>query len=404
MEQLKLRNFGPIKDIDITLKKVNVFIGEQGVGKSTIAKLLSCLRDVSLYDVTLSKRDQWELITRGIFSVYGIQDYFTPETYIEYFDGDEITVVYESGAFRITSNKRSEAELQKFISNVINHCLKETLTALGVEHEGLSQEELAKLMTKHRRVLASNLRFSFYCPAERGIVGTLSNSMASLVMADVPLPDMLMEYMSFFEKAKNYFKNYELPFLHARYILKDGVDTVICNEKPLPLRYSSSGMQSIIPLLMVIDYCVSENYFRSFTIEEPELNLFPSNQLELLRQILAKTNTEECKVGSWTLTTHSPYILSILNISLLGGLILAKYPEAAGAVSEKLRPEYVVAPDEISVYSLSHSDDSVQECTDIIDPVTGLIRANYLDSVSDVISGEFNELYSIYLSLLRKSR
>ncbi|MFH8143528.1 MAG: hypothetical protein K1V88_08900 [Muribaculaceae bacterium] len=28
--------------MDIVLKKINVFIGEQGVGKSTIAKLLTC--------------------------------------------------------------------------------------------------------------------------------------------------------------------------------------------------------------------------------------------------------------------------------------------------------------------------------------------------------------------------
>ena len=253
MEHLIIRNFGPVTDIDIVLKKINVFIGEQGVGKSTIAKLLSCLRDVSLYDVILTKRENWEQIIERSFSIYGIQGCFRSDTYIEYFNGADISLIYESGAFRMTSSERSEDELRDFVSNVMDRCLMETFKNLGIETFELSQEELSKLIAKHRRVLASNLRLSFYCPAERGIVGALSNSMASLFMAQVPLPDTLMEYMSFFEKAKNHFKSYDLPFLHSKYMLEDGEDSVKCGDRVIPLRYASSGMQSIIPLLMIID-------------------------------------------------------------------------------------------------------------------------------------------------------
>ena len=41
MARLIIRNIGPIKDVDIELNKVNVFIGEQSSGKSTIAKFVS---------------------------------------------------------------------------------------------------------------------------------------------------------------------------------------------------------------------------------------------------------------------------------------------------------------------------------------------------------------------------
>ena len=37
MSRLVIHNVGPIADVDITLNKVNVFIGPQGSGKSTIA-------------------------------------------------------------------------------------------------------------------------------------------------------------------------------------------------------------------------------------------------------------------------------------------------------------------------------------------------------------------------------
>lgn len=41
MRRLTIRNVGPVKSVDISLNKVNVFIGPQSSGKSTIAKVLS---------------------------------------------------------------------------------------------------------------------------------------------------------------------------------------------------------------------------------------------------------------------------------------------------------------------------------------------------------------------------
>ena len=41
MRRLVIRNVGPIRSVDIRLNKVNVFIGQQGSGKSTIAKIVS---------------------------------------------------------------------------------------------------------------------------------------------------------------------------------------------------------------------------------------------------------------------------------------------------------------------------------------------------------------------------
>jgi predicted ATPase len=41
MKSLEILNIGPIKKVKIDLNKINVFIGEQSVGKSTIAKIIS---------------------------------------------------------------------------------------------------------------------------------------------------------------------------------------------------------------------------------------------------------------------------------------------------------------------------------------------------------------------------
>ena len=42
MTTIKIRNIGPIKEVEeITLNRVNVFMGPQSSGKSTIAKIIS---------------------------------------------------------------------------------------------------------------------------------------------------------------------------------------------------------------------------------------------------------------------------------------------------------------------------------------------------------------------------
>ncbi|WRH68347.1 MAG: AAA family ATPase [Planktothrix sp. GU0601_MAG3] len=50
MSQIKVKNFGPIKsgftdnDNFIDIRKITIFIGNQGTGKSSIAKLISTYR------------------------------------------------------------------------------------------------------------------------------------------------------------------------------------------------------------------------------------------------------------------------------------------------------------------------------------------------------------------------
>lgn len=41
MSRLIVKNVGPIKSVDIELKKVNIFMGPQSCGKSTLAKIIS---------------------------------------------------------------------------------------------------------------------------------------------------------------------------------------------------------------------------------------------------------------------------------------------------------------------------------------------------------------------------
>lgn len=399
MEHLTVINFGPIPHLHIDIKKVNVFIGEQGVGKSAIAKLLSCCRDLYLYYMIAHKEEDERIMY--IFGIYGIQAYFQSNTYIEYHSAGGWILVYKDGRFSISHNKIKNVE--RLTSYIISKGLEGFCLKVGhKQYSDFSDDEIKEFLNKNFRIVSSHLRTSLYCPAERGIVGTLSRSMASLTLSEIPLPTMLLEFMSFFEKARNEYNSFDIPFLGIKYEYNDSRDIVSARDYSIPLHSASSGIQAILPLLMVIDYCIDRELFCSFTIEEPELNLFPSNQLHLLRTLLKKTNCiKDEDLASWTMTTHSPYLLSALNISLLAGIIIKKFPESESELYNLFPKDYIILPDQIAVYSLDKSNSNY--CTDIIDRSTGLIQANYLDSISDVISSDFNKLYKFYINLLRNS-
>ncbi|MDE5883193.1 MAG: ATP-binding protein, partial [Muribaculaceae bacterium] len=283
MEYLKLHNFGPISDLDITLKKVNIFIGEQGVGKSTLAKLLSCCRDFVLYYVIV--HNMGEKLIKHIFSTYGIHTYFKEDTYIEYYDSDGIKLNYKNGRFSLSHKTYDEIKIIKYVDQLVIHGVEIAYGKLIGGIGGLTQEDVDKILKDNSRIIFSNLRTSFYCPAERGIAGVLSNSLATLLLSETPLPQPLIEYMSFFEKARKEYASFDIPFMHLKYSYEDGKNMVKVDSDSVQLQYASSGIQSILPLLMVIEYCLQKNYFSSFTIEEPELNLFPTNQFHLLQTL-----------------------------------------------------------------------------------------------------------------------
>ena len=94
MSQIKVKNFGPIKSgfaenngfIDI--RKITVFIGNQGTGKSSIAKLISTLSwlEKQLYRGNLEIKyvKNYNRFIRTYCNYHNLNNYFLPETKIEY--------------------------------------------------------------------------------------------------------------------------------------------------------------------------------------------------------------------------------------------------------------------------------------------------------------------------------
>lgn len=326
--KLIIRNFGAIKEADICLRDYNIFIGEQGAGKSTVAKLITILEDY----VTDSASD-----LLSSFEEHNIASYFNDDTYIQYV-GEEGTICYQDKEFDYEVPYETEVPVK-----------------------------------------------NLYIPAERFFVSTFSRSLATLVLNKAPIPNTLLNFASVYEKAKKNYPNYNVPIFDLLFQTDKSSETLLLktSNKTIPFKDASSGIQSVIPLLMVLDYSIEEKEYNRFVIEEPELNLFPKTQIKLLQQIIRKCP----KV---TITTHSPYLLSAFNNLIEAGNALKSNVSKAEEIYKLIPRECILAFENVSAYKIEDG-----KVNSILDEEYHLVVADQIDSVADVESQIFSELLSI---------
>ena len=213
MSQIKVKNFGPIKSgfaenngfIDI--RKITVFIGNQGTGKSSIAKLISTFSwlekqlyrgNLKINDVTSNRR-----FFNTCFKYQNLKNYFLPETEIEY-RGNAYIFNYVSGRLYGLRNNNS----QKYI--------------------------LPKIM---------------YVPAERNFFSVVKGAEKLK-----RLPPSLSTFFEELERSQQELsESLTLPVgdVKLEFDQKDNTLNILGQDYKLNISESSSGFQSFIPLFLV---------------------------------------------------------------------------------------------------------------------------------------------------------
>ena len=104
MKHLVIRNFGPISEVDIILNRVNMILGPQSSGKSTVLKV-ACFCDWIERQIEITQMPwqfcQREVIMDKLIRFHRMDGYMRDDTYI----------LYENDSLWFSSNHNSLAFL-----------------------------------------------------------------------------------------------------------------------------------------------------------------------------------------------------------------------------------------------------------------------------------------------------
>lgn len=398
MRKLYIENFGPVKNAELELRNVNLFIGQQSIGKSTIAKLITIFTDyVSLGKIIIGKQILWE----SQLKAYNLDNYLADDYHIKYFleeKGVQLLLDIKPDVLESSLTKKGK-KIDK--DEVISELLK--LRPFFHKETFLKEmiEEVSKRGKKEiEKVLLEFMSNSLYIPAERIVYSVITKLMPAITLTQSAVPQNLLRFLVDLTNAKAKYPTYDISMLNISYKQRDSEDFIVLNnnQKELPLNSASSGIQSLLPLLLVLQFAVNNREYSSFVIEEPECNLFPEKQVELLTQILSTVKSEN---RTLTITTHSPYLLSAMNNYLFAGTLIEKYKDDIRESIEKILSESSwLQPGECSVYSLGEDINGNEVyCKSLIDESTGMIDYNSLDTISAAMSEEFDALENAYIQM-----
>jgi len=353
-EQLVVKNFGPIIDIDIEIKDINIFIGTTSSGKSTIAKLISIFKSDQLHFrsewIKGSEEERSNLIIQfnRLLSLYNIEFLIDSKTYIRYQSGEmycEIRAGFVGSTF-----------------------------------------------TPYNITPSYN---PVYIPAERVFFSTLSQSIFSLISSDVSLPKWLLDFGKRFEKARRDVKSFDIEFLKAKYRFVDGNDILeLENNKTIKLSQSSSGIQSIVPLMLVIQHLTDElesfakeMSYDLFVVEEPEMNIYPSSQKDLLEFIIRRIKRTSDKL---ILTTHSPYLLTAMDNLVQAGNVSEKGESIEKQLSKIIPQDLWTDFDQVTCYFFNGG-----YCRSTLDMELRSLGSSSIDDVSMQLGEVFDKLLKL---------
>lgn len=374
MKHLVVNNVGPIKSIDVNLKRFNVLIGPQSSGKSTVAKILSSCEWIEKEVATT--RDENAIASGADFkslieSFHKIEDYFdiSVDSYVLY-DTDFINIEYNQKFLRITLKKEAEYHRQK-ICYIPSERNVATLTELnGYEFGATNLKSFLFDWYRAREffnpenkndVLGLGVKY-FYDKSrdakkdrvqhDNGVTYNISlSSSSSGLQSVIPLVVMMNYY------TERYFKEYDFKSSFNQdekiKLIRSALTKEVALKKYKPdfkeeevsdlVARFNEELQMNVPSVVAIfkeyeqacDRLLIPNR-TTFIIEEPEQNLFPTTQIDLMEMIVKLCSSD--RNHGFTLTTHSPFILNYLNV-----LIKRFY--------KKISDKAFIDPDTLSVFS-----------------------------------------------------
>lgn len=389
MSHIHIQHVGPLKEVDIDLKKINIFIGPQSSGKSTLIKIICFCKWVEKRALT-TLNDEMIVDKKALFELLKTfhrlnETYFGSDSFFEYYS-EYVHVEYADGGVSVN---------------------------YFPDYNHFSNDNFPL----ERKVI--------YVPAERNIVSALPDVSRYSNYDD----NFLNFFYDWFGLRRYYTETDRLQVLSlgVSYYFdeKDKRDVVILKDgQKLSLQFASSGLQSIIPLLLLLDYmgkklfssrriysfeaktnidtAISERkltdknqlvdfmisreyHFSQLFFEEPEQNLFPSTQKELIEHLLDFAFTDN-RDHELFLTTHSPYVLFTINNCILASQV-QQHAEELKDIPAMKSP---VQPKDVGLWAIRDGKLENLQADD------GMLCANYFDDTMGSIMNDHQNMLSFF--------
>ena len=406
MSKIKIKNFGPVKggfqgtDEWLDINKVTVFIGNQGSGKSTVAKLISVFTKIEKSLVRGDFEKNWFEVKNRLKLYYlpyhRLEDYLNDYSEIEYV-GDKFLITYKNEKLSVNEIKDNTYLLPKIM----------------------------------------------YVPAERNLL-TYIKGAEELKLSSEALQEFSTEYYNAMQEMNGNAILLPINDTEIRYDKRSDELYLKSNDFRVKLRVASSGFQSFVPLYLVSDYLansVKQQSGKKMTmsseetvkfqkglrtiwdnehltdiqkrqaiselasafnkaafiniVEEPEQNLFPSSQWQMLQSLLALNNMN---VGNkLMITTHSPYLISYLTLLVKAGQLKSRIQtdELKQKLGNIVSLNSTINSENLSIYELEETKGTIRK----LETYNGLPSdENKLNTMLD----KGNEIFAQILEIQQK--
>lgn len=424
MTTIAIKNIGPIKEVvTISLNKINVFMGPQSSGKSTIAKIISfCTwveKDVATNQSLSEYEDNKTYFRERLESFHKIKGYFNSDSYIRY-KSEVVDIVWENEECSISwgdryAYKRSKIAYIPSERNmvILPEARKSEFGNTNIRSFLFDWFEARKKYSDKNNLSVLNLGVNYYYvegSEEDHIRGNnndseydiLLSSASSGLQSITPLI-AIIEYLTkwIYDEDTISFELDERRQRVNRILAEEKVLKPYYDKVYLPIEDRQDLTNSFNEKLhekeeKAVKYfdeykTISNSLFKTtnsqFIIEEPEQNLFPEAQRDLVYYFLQKClNREENRL---TLTTHSPYVLYALNNCMMAGLVRDKME--ANELSKLKCNQSKINPIDISIYEIR---EGVVRGT--IQGKDGLISDNYFDQKMKDLMDDFYLMLNYY--------
>lgn len=323
MESIHIRNFGPLKDIEIeNIKPFTVFIGESGSGKSTIMKVIA--------------------LCRWLYKMHNIRSYLKHSK-----------VSKSPFRYRMDTYMRN-CGFEKYIKSD-TEIIYSTKSKSGYVYEiRLTKNKSALSININADVRAEDINFNkiSFITETRNVIPLWADKGASFTGGYLGF--YFHEVFGDFDLATESIKDLDMNFLDIKFaVKKSGAQKkYLISSKgnatfEIDLKNSSSGTQNSVPVLLipkyfskyfsfeeafnrsVLSYLSNTDRLTAFKpiknlgeidkkifihIEEPELSLYPDAQCQLIDDLISTCFEDNKNPVELIISTHSPYIVNYLNL------------------------------------------------------------------------------------------